>query len=526
LQDESKDIEIQDPGLDQTAAEIIHIESQDDASRKPSTGIKAGRLAGLTMWQAIWVLSWPILASSLLQSFVGLVDTSLAAGISEAATDAVGVASYLMWLINLVGMALGVGATALVSRAVAKGRLAFAGAAVAQGMILALISGLIIAALIFFLAPALANWLTNTPDARDAASQYLRITSFGIPAVTVLLVGTSSLRAAGDSFKPLLIMMAINAVNIITSFATAGVDWVITSVNDDGSLRENLIFANPVNLDLGIAGIATGTLVAWLIGAVSVVAILLRGSHGLQLRTRRLRIQPSTMCRLVRVGLPNAFETMALWLGNFAIIILVNMMAIPGMLGVHVVAVRIEAFSFLPGFAMGIAAATLAGQHIGAKQPDMARKATMRCAMIATLIMFGFGVIFFVFPQQIVGVFSRQPMHLEIAPKLLRICALIQIPFALSIVVRSVLRGIGDTKVVLSLTIISTYALRLPLAWLFSGVDITISESFVINNPAPLAQWDIEPLVGVWIGLCGEIIIRCMMFMTRFAGNAWTKIKV
>ncbi len=525
MPDESKDIEITDPGLDQSAAEIIHLDAPEDP-KKPIEGIRAGRLAGLSMWQAIWILSWPILASSFLQSLVGLVDTSLAAGISEAATDAVGVASYLMWLINLIGMALGVGATALISRAVAKGHLAFAGAALAQGIIAAFISGFIITAIIYSLAPAIADALTNTPDAQRLAAQYLRITSFGIPAVTVLVVATSSLRAAGDAFKPLLIMMVVNAVNMATSFASAGVDWVITSVSDDGSLNERLILANPLSLDMGIAGIAIGTLVAWITGAAIVIVILFRGSHGLRLRPRRLRFQPSTMRRLVRVGLPNAFETLGLWFGNFAIIILVNMMAVPGMLGVHVVAVRIEAFSFLPGFAMGMAAATLAGQHIGANQPDMARKAAMRCAMIATAIMLAFGFAFWFFPQQIVGVFSRQPMHLELAPKLLRVCALIQIPFAIVIVVRSVLRGVGDTKVVLTLTIISTYLIRLPLAWLFSGIDLNITENTTIENPAPLAALNIPPIVGVWFGLCGEIIIRCAMFMTRFASNAWTKIKV
>ena len=525
MRDESKDIEIQDPGLEETAAEIVHIEGAE-ARPRPPVGIRAGKLAGLTMWQAIWVLSWPILASSFLQSLVGLVDTSLAAGISEAATDAIGVAAYFMWLINLVGMALGVGATALVSRSVAKGRLAFAGAALGQGILAAGVMGIVMTAILMAVAPFIAGALTNSEEATQLAALYLRITACGIPAITVLLVGTAALRASGDSFKPLLIMIFVNAVNMLTSFACAGIDWKVSSLSEAGEVQEKLILSNPFPFELGIAGVAIGTLIAWLTGATAILVILAKGSHGLRLRASRMRYQAKTMWRLVRVGLPNGFETLALWFGNLAIISLVNLMNIPGMLGVHVVAVRIEAFSFLPGFAMGMAAATLAGQHIGAGQPELARKATIRCASIGTLIMLGFGIAFFTIPEQIVGVFSRQQMHLELTPQLLRVCALIQIPFAIVLVVRSVLRGVGDTKVVLALTLTSTYLIRIPLAWLFSGIDLNIGETFTLENPAPLSGLNLPPIVGVWIGLCSEIAIRCVLFLARFASGKWEKLKV
>src|SRR5204863_7143728 len=94
--------------------------------------IRSGRLAGLGMGAAIWVLAWPILAESFLNSLVGLTDTFLSAQLSEAATDAIGGASYLLWFIGLVVQAIGVGATALISRAVGRGRVAVANAAVGQ----------------------------------------------------------------------------------------------------------------------------------------------------------------------------------------------------------------------------------------------------------------------------------------------------------------------------------------------------------------------------------------------------------
>ena len=78
--------------------------------------LRSGRLAGLSMRRAVWILYWPIVLESLLTSLVGMTDTYLSAQISVHATDAIGGASYLLWFIGLVVMAVGVGATALISR--------------------------------------------------------------------------------------------------------------------------------------------------------------------------------------------------------------------------------------------------------------------------------------------------------------------------------------------------------------------------------------------------------------------------
>ncbi len=83
----------------------------------PDGRLRSGRLAGLSMGAAILTLAWPILAESFLGSLVGLTDTYLSAQISEAATDAIAGASYVMWFIGLVVMSVASGATALVSRA-------------------------------------------------------------------------------------------------------------------------------------------------------------------------------------------------------------------------------------------------------------------------------------------------------------------------------------------------------------------------------------------------------------------------
>jgi len=85
----TEQIELQDPALGKTEVGVTEIERKGGVPPTPEGKIRSGRLAGLTMWQAIFVLSWPVLIESLLAATVGLVDTTLAAGLSEAATEAV-----------------------------------------------------------------------------------------------------------------------------------------------------------------------------------------------------------------------------------------------------------------------------------------------------------------------------------------------------------------------------------------------------------------------------------------------------
>jgi len=501
--------------------------------------IRSGRLAGLSMWTAIWVLSWPVLIESFLNALVGLVDTTLAASLSEAATDAVGAASYFLWFIGLVGMAIGVGVTAMISRSMGKGRVAAANAALGQAAQLAVYAGAATAVMIFALAPAIADLLAMRGESREMAIDYLRILAFGVPAQTLLLSSIAACRGAGDALKPLKIMVVVNAVNIVVSFALSGANVGFTSVNDAGEAVTNVVVPAVGTFGYGLTGIAWGSVIAWYVGAALMLLTLVRGTHGLRLMAKRLKPHASTMRRLVRVGTPNFFETFGMWFGNFLIIFLVGRIASgayaggagaeqTGLLGSHIVSIRIEAFSFLPGFAMSMAAATLAGQYLGAGSPGLARLAIQRCTVIAAAIMAMFGVAFITIPERIVGVFSQQATHLELSPDLLFICGITQIPFAIAICVRGAMRGAGDTRVVMILTLVSTYLVRLPLAWLATGVVLEFGD-VTIPNPDPLRTVlgvDIHPLVALWLALCSEHVIRCVLFLLRFAHGGWKDAKV
>lgn len=487
----------------------------------PDGRFKSGRLAGRTMWSCIWILSWPILIESYLNSLVGLTDTFLSAKISTAATDAIGAASYIFWFVGLITMAISIGATALVSRAVGAGRFAVARAAAGQSVLLAVSTGVLIGIALWLLAPILLSVYSLSGEAAVAFTTYLRIIAFSVPAMSILGTCIAVSRGAGDNARPLLAMVVVNVVNMVLS-------WILSGVSLSG-IGGN----NGFGLNWGIAGIGWGTVIGEYIGAGVVLWFLVRGSAGVQLKANRLRLHRTTMYRLVRVGVPSFLETSGMWLANFIIVLMVRWLTIgqqgaglaggdSSTLGAHIVGIRIEAIAYLPGFAMGAAAATLAGQYLGARRPAEARRAVLRCMILAAGLTGLMGLMFVAFPRHVVAMITDQPVHLALVPTLLVYAGLVQIPFGAGNVLRSALRGAGDAKWVMVLTWVSTFGIRLPLVYALSGVDIPLPSGTILQNPFR----DTPSLSALWAGLCIEIVCRFLIFGARFLHGGWAQVKV
>ena len=186
---------------------------------------RSGRLKGLTMWSAIFVLAWPVVLESFLNSLVGLVDTKLSASLEDgvAATDAIGGASYIMWFIGLVIMAIGVGATALISRSVGKGRMGVANVMLGQALTLSLLCGSGIGIIVWFAAPLIVTLLNMSDGAGVYFIEYMRIIALGTPFASMLFGLIACSRGAGDSISPLNAMIVRNLINILVSWGLSGV---------------------------------------------------------------------------------------------------------------------------------------------------------------------------------------------------------------------------------------------------------------------------------------------------------------
>ena len=475
------------------------------ASSRPATGTVAstaraagltprelaGRLAGLSLGQQVFVLAiWPFF-EQLLNFLVTYVDLIMAGHLGSQAvpaTNAIAVGGYVEWLIGLVQSAVGIGSTALIARAVGGRHKRLANSALGQSVILALAGGLVMGAFVFTAAPWIAGFTRLSGQSLTFCTQYLRIIAAAAPMSAVIFVGGSCLRGSGDTRTPFLVLVVVNLINSTLTY---------TFVRAPAPLGGH-----------EVAGIAAGTFVAYVVGAILMATVLFQGWGGIRLYWHRLRPHWHTARRIIAVGLPSMAEMFfGMWIANFIVLRIVGSLHQSDAWGAHMIAIRAEAISYMPGFALGIAAATLCGQYLGLGDPRRARHAVILCWRAGMVVMGSMGLFFIIAPWVMVRIATNNAALLAASPMLLRTTGFVQIFFASAIVLGQAMRGAGDTRATMTMTALSTYGLRLPLAYL-------------------LGVYFGGGLEGVWLGLCGELTFRGLLFTGRFLHGGWMRARV
>ncbi len=473
--------------------------------------IKSGSLAGKTMWGAIVFLALPILVQQFLIACVGLADKMFAGALPEdivlPSLDAIGIGSYIGWFISIAVSGVGIGAQALIARSMGSGDVAQGNRVLGQSITLAFFWGIVVAIGLWFFAAPLGALCQLSEEAQVYLVDYIRVLAIGMPACAVMTAGSMALHGSGDTIRPALVAILVNIVNVLVSWATSGADMVFGSYE----------LTNPFAYDYHVIGIAIGSSCAYIIGAILILGVLLKGVTDLRLKLKHLLFHCSVIWRIAKIGIPNFFEGLSMWVANLFILQFIGQIAVniamsagqdgeveQGLQGAHIIAVQWESLSFLPGFAIGIAAGTLAGQYLGAGQVEQAKRAIRLCTLLAVVLMSSFGLVMIFAGEFLTAIISQEPVHAELVPELLYIAGIMQIFFAIMMVLRQALKGTGDTLWTFLITSFSSWCIRLPMAWIL-GVQLGYG------------------LVGVWYALCGEMAIRALLFYCRFKHGGWVK---
>ena len=436
-------------------------------------------------------MSLPVLAEHALHMVVGLTDSYLANHLptdAVAAAAAVGTVGYFMWFFGLIASAVGIGATALISRAIGAKHRRIASAVCGQSISAAIVVGLVLGLAVYLFATPIAALTGLDGVPRAMAESYLRMLSVSLPFTTVMFVAGPCLRGAGDTLSPALAMMAVDVVNLVASFALCRGWWGLPA--------------------LGFQGIAIGTVLAYIVGGLLLFAVLVRGRGGVRLHLHRMRPHGQTLRRILRIGLPSGAESLIGWLANMGVVIVVNRLDTTGaMAAAHINAIRIESISFLTGFGVATAAATMVGQNLGAKRPDLAARSAWLAYALGGGIMTLCGLLFIFLGRYPATWISPDPHVAELTRQCLFITGFIQCGFAAAAVFGGALRGAGDTMAVMLLSLASVVGLRL--------VGVLI-----------VGAWLKMGLAAIWIVLAGELFLRGVLIFGRFLQGRWKHVQV
>lgn len=444
----------------------------------------------------VFLLALPAVGEQLLNTTVGLVDVYLVGHISgesaaylgygsAAALTGVGLANQITWLITMLFAAVAVGSTALIARAVGAKDDELANLALRQSLLVGGAMGLLGMLLSLLLAAPAMALLGAPAEAAPIGTDFLQLVALTFLPAALLFVGTAALRGAGDTRTPLLVMLGVNAINVLVS-------WLLI----------NGQFGLPI---LGANGAAWGAALARGLGGVAVLVVLLRG-RGLLRLTWNLQPHWQTVRRIVAVGAPSGAEQLVF---QGALLLFVRLITGLGTAAyaAHNITITIESVSFLPGMGFAVAATTLVGQNLGARKPDDATRGAHEAALQGGAFMSLLGLVMIVFPVPLLALFSNDPSVVAAGIWPLRLAGLAQPALALSFIYSGALRGAGDTRWPLYTKIISTWGLRLPLALLL----------------VPLAGLG---LGGIWLAMVSDFFMQGLLAFWRFRRGAWKSIRV
>jgi putative MATE family efflux protein len=329
---------------------------------------------------------------------------------------------------------------------------------------------------------------------------YLSTLCWLCPAVGVMLAATHALRGIGDTRTPFYAMVVVNLVNL-------GLSWLF-------------VFGPAPWGGMGVRGLALGTVLAWVVGMVVVLVFLLfrdgkaKDGDSVELSLRRCRLVPEwpMMKRILRVGAPQALEMLGMWAIHSITLRFVAGLAPDGTLGAHLIAIRVESMSFLPGLAIGTAGAALTGQYLGAQNPEKAAKAVRVCWRYAVLLMTLFGVLFLMWPEELVRVIvpgggADVALLVSMAAPLVFLCGLNQPVLATALVLKSSLRGAGATRLVM------TYSFSTMI--LFRGILVPVA---VIYFGAGL--------FAIWVIMFVDVWVQAGIFSWVHFRGRWTETEV
>ena len=401
-----------------------------------------------------------------------LADSAIIGHLGTPQLAALGVAGTILQTIVGICVFLAYGTTSAVARRIGAGDHRGALSQGIDGLWLALLLGVVLAAAGLLLAPMAIAGFDPSPDVADHAVTYLRISCFGIPSMLLLLAATGVLRGLQDTKTPMVVAISANLANIVF----------------------NLLLV--YGLDMDIAGSALGTVLAQTGAGVALVWVVVRGARrdGAKLRPDRPGILASA-----HAGIPLIVRTLTL---RVAIILATFVATSLGTtsLAAHQVAFTLWSFLALALDAIAIAAQALTGRALGAGDVAGTRAITRRMMWWGLVSGFISGLALWALRDLYVPWFTTDQEVRHTLAAILLVAAIWQPINGVVFVLDGVLIGAGD------------------------GPYLAVAGVIALVLYAPLALsvlWFDGGVVALWWAFGGFMLLRLLTLLTRERRDGW-----
>ena len=417
-----------------------------------------------TIMDKLISFSLPLMVSGILQLMFNAVDIIVVGRFSGSqALAAVGSTTALINVFINLFMGISLGANVLAARYYAAGRdremsetvhtsimLALISGVVMAGNYnektsalytdLALISGVVMAFVGVFFAKGALELMDTPADVIDQSALYMRIYFMGMPFFMLYNYGAAILRAVGDTKRPLYFLIVSGVIN-------AGLNMFLVIV-----------------FSLDVAGVAIATVVSQAISCVLVLRCLYKSEGSYQLRFSKLCLKKDYIIPIFQVGIPAGIQSTVINFSNVLLQSSVNSFGSIAMAG-YTAANNVLGFLYTSVNSVTQACMSFTSQNYGVGKYKRMDKVLIDCLILSSGMALVMGGGAYLFGTEILQIYTGDPEVIRCGMEILSITTVPYFLCGIMDLFPGALRGMGCSAVPMILSVIGTVGTR--IVWIF-----------------------------------------------------------
>lgn len=428
-------------------------------------------------------LAAPASTTMMSYSLVGLVDTLMVGRLGADALAAVGLAATLHYTSSAILTGLLGAATPLVAQWVGAGKLDEAGRILKLATRLAVVGGIVLGALFYWVAPLIIGVLNPGEAVAPLAIRWLQVRAFGFPFYFLIVARDHVLEGTGDTRTPFRVSLVVNGLNMVLNWLFVWAPFGLPGLGVSGS-------ALATNVAQGFSSVLYGWVMRQKLRDFPALAAGMQERPSLSALRSFIRTGwPMSVQYVLDNGSWMVMTVMMTWLGAFA-------------QAANQVSIRLLSLTFLVVHGLSIATTTLVGQSLGGGRPRDARKYVRAAMWVGAALVTVNTVLYLAMPRVLCGGFTKDPQVLELAVTLLVPGTLVVILDMVVMVASGALKGAGDTRFPMLAAVFTAWGVGVPLTWL-------------------LTQTLGQGPMGVYYGLMGQIGGNALLLIWRLLQGDW-----
>ena len=406
----------------------------------------------------------PVVLAGTLQLLYNAADMIVVGRFAEEGSlGAVGATGALINLIVNVFIGLSVGGCVVAARYYGQGDREGVGRTSNTAFLIALIGGVILALIGFFAARPMLELMRTPEDVIDRSVLYMKIYFIGLPGNMLYNFGSAIMRGCGDTRRPLYYLATSGLVNV-------GLNLLLVIV-----------------FEMGVAGVAIGTIVSQALSAAMVTVYLCRTDSACRISAKTLKISKKELMLIIKIGLPSGIQGSLFSISNVLIQSSVNSFGSAAMDG-NTAAANIEGFIYTAMNSVAQASMSFVSQNYGAGKFDRIRKTVLRCVVLAVCVGVVLGAAAVCFSDGILSLYIKNntldPTVFETGRLRLSVIASTYLLCGIMDTLSCSVRGIGHSTVSMIVSLIGACAFRVFWIYTFFASDrslLTLYLSYPIS---------------------------------------------